>query len=157
MKQLKASVPDYLQEELERAASASGSSLSEEIRRRLEFSFKAEGVGPEDRDLIVAISDLMRFVRIQTGHEWHQHAAAHRALRHAITARLARLKPEGEPVFGPGQLPTNQLVASDDPETMGLGLEAIHFHTPQMSLEQSHELFEKTRRKLQQREKDNKS
>jgi hypothetical protein len=52
-----------------------------------------------------------------------------------ITARLARLKPAGDAVFKPGELPAARLVApdSDDPEQIGLALEAVEFHTPPMT------------------------
>jgi plasmid stability protein len=159
MKQLKVGLPDYLREELERAAAASGRSLADEVRVRLEASFESEGSDPETRALAAAVDNLASLVAIQTGHKWHKHAAANRVMRYAITARLARLKPEGEAVFQPDELPKNRLAApgSDDPDTMGLALEAINFHTPPMSLEQSHELLEKTKREFQQLDKDKKS
>jgi hypothetical protein len=159
MKQLKASVPDYLQEQLELAASASGSSLSEEIRRRLEDSFKVDGLRLEDRALIAAVAKLIGLVRVQTGHEWNQHPGSHRTLCDAIATKLARLKPEGDPVFGPDELPKSRLVApgSDDPKTMGVALEAMVFHPPEISLEQLFEMLQKPRWGFQQGEKDKKS
>ena len=153
MKQLKVGLPDYLREELERAAAASGKSLADELRVRLEASFESEGSDPETRTLVTAVDNLAELVAIQTGHKWHKHPAANRVLRYAIAARLARLKPEGEPVFGLDELPKNRLAApgSDDPETMGLALEAVNFHTQQqMSLKQRHELSEKTKRTIRQ-------
>jgi plasmid stability protein len=148
MKQLKVGLPDYLREELERAAATSGKSLADEVRVRLEASFESEGSDPETRALAAAVDNLAKLVRLQTGHKWHKHAAANRIMRYAITGRLARLQPEGEPVFRPDELPKNRPAApgSNDPETMGLALEAIDFHAPaRTSLEQSHELFEKTK------------
>jgi hypothetical protein len=56
-------------------------------------------------------------------------------MRNTITARLQRLRPEGERTFGVGELPNDRLVASDDPEAMGLGLEAVDFHQPQVDEE----------------------
>jgi hypothetical protein len=159
MKQLKVGLPDYLREELEQAAAASGRSLADEVRVRLEASFESEGSDAETRALTAAVGNLATLVRLQTGHKWHKHPAANRVMRYAITARLARLKPNGEAVFGPDELPKSRLAApgSDDPEAMGLGLEAIDFHAPQMNLEQSHELVEKSKRELQQREKGKRS
>jgi hypothetical protein len=106
--------------------------VSEEIRERLARSLDEDGIDVETRKLMAAIETLSVLVRLQTKHDWHRHPAANRVFRHAITARLARLKPEGEAVFGPDDLPapTARLVATDDVEAMGLGLEAIEFHTP---------------------------
>lgn len=77
-----------------------------------------------------AIDALSTLVQLQTGHSWHSHPAAHWVMRHALTARLQRLRPEGERVFAPDELPTARLVAagSDDPQTMGVSLEAVDFH-----------------------------
>jgi hypothetical protein len=102
MKQLKVGLPDHLREELERAAAASGKSLADEVRGRLELSFESRGSDAETRALADAVDNLAILVKIQTGHAWHQHPAAHRALRYAVTARLARLKRNGEPVFERG-------------------------------------------------------
>jgi len=155
MKQLKVGLPDYLREELEQAAAASGKSLADEVRVRLEASFESEGSDPETRALVGAVDFLAGLVNIQTGHKWHQHPAANRVLRYAIMARLARLKPNGDPVFGPDELPKRRLAApdSDDPEVMGLALEAVDFHTPRMSLKQRHELHRKTISEFQELEK----
>src|SRR5438128_1680405 len=131
-RQMGVGLPDDLRAQLEAASAAGGHSVAEEIRRRLERTFEDEGIDPETRKLMAAIGSLTTLVRLQTGHAWHSHAAANRVLRHAITARLARLKPSGEAVFAPDELPSARLVAagSDDPEAMGLGLEAVDFHTP---------------------------
>jgi hypothetical protein len=154
MKQLKIRLPDHLHEWVERAAAASERSLNEEVRMRLEASFEREGTDPETQALVAAVENLATLVKIQTAHKWHEHPAATRVLRHAITARLDRLKPNGEEVFGTEELPKSRLAApgSDDPEVMALALEAIDFHAPHMRLEQS-KMFEEAVRRLLQPEK----
>jgi hypothetical protein len=135
-------------ERLEVAAKQNGHSLAEEVRRRLERTFDQDDLDAPTRKLIAAIESLTTLVRLQTNYDWHAHAGAHRVLRHAINARLARLKPEGEPTFNVEELPKARLVAADDPDTMGKGLEAIDAHTPPLSYERRKELFEKFRQEL---------
>ncbi len=132
MQQLKISLSDEIRDQLDAASAKAEHSLGEEIRRRLQTSFDDEALDPETRRLAAAIGNLAVLVKLQTG----------RVLRHALTARLARLKPEGEPVFGSGELPIARLVASgsDDPEAMGLGLEAVDFHTPPMTAERRRQI-----------------
>jgi len=133
MTQLKVSLPDDLRSWLEAAVEGTGRSLGDEIRQRLEATFdREEKLDNQTLRLAYAIDRLASYVFLQTNHRWYDHAAANRVMRHAITARLARLRPEGDPVFQPDELPKHRLVAagSDDPEAMGLGLEALEFHTP---------------------------
>lgn len=127
MKQLKISLEDGVRESLEAAAKAGGHSLGEEIRQRLDRTFQE--ADPQTRELLDAIDSLTTLVRLQTGRDWHEHAGANRVLRRAILARLTRLKPEGEESFAGSDLPKHPLVASTDPDEMGLGLEAINFST----------------------------
>src|SRR5262249_28424025 len=107
--------------------------LSAEVRERLERTYYEDLQGDaQTRQLMNAILNLASLVKLQTGHDWHSHAGANRVMRHAITARLARLKPDGEPTFKSNELPKSRLVApgSDDVEHMGLGLEALDFSQP---------------------------
>jgi hypothetical protein len=148
-RQMGVALSDDLRDRLEKSADAAGHSVGEEIRQRLERTFAEDDArDPETRKLISAIADLAIWVRIQTNRDWHSHPAANRVLRDAITTYLARLKPSGEPVFAPGELPTVRLVAagSDDPEAMGLALEALVFHTPPMTPERQR-LLDATRAK----------
>jgi hypothetical protein len=151
MKQLKVSLPDGLRAQLDTAAASAGQSVAEEIRQRLEQSFEQDEIDQHTRQFMAAIANLVVLVRLQTGHDWHSHPAANRVLRNAITARLARLRPSGEPVFAPGELPSALLVASDDPEAMGLGLEAINFHTPPVDKARLQEMEKETMAELQRR------
>ncbi|MCG2639653.1 MULTISPECIES: hypothetical protein [Bradyrhizobium] len=127
-KQLPVSLTPHLRRELEAAAAKSSVSLGEEVRRRLFQSFADETVDVRTRDLADAVISLALDVERETGSSWHQHPAANRALRFAITARLARLKPEGDPSFKAGELPANRIItSSDDPEAIGQTIEAFDF------------------------------
>jgi hypothetical protein len=127
-KQLPVSLTPHLRRHLEAAAAKSGVSLGEEVRQRLFRSFADETVDQLTRDLAAAIIGFALDVKLETGREWHEHPAANRALRHAITARLARLKPEGDAMFVADELPANRiLTTSADPETIGVMIEAFDF------------------------------
>lgn len=108
--------------------------VSEEIRQRLERTFRNDGIDQPTRALMAAIDRFAVLVRLQTNHHWHAHAAAGRVFRRMITARLARLGIKGplsnEAVFQPGELPTALLVNSENPDEMGTALEAIDFYPP---------------------------
>jgi hypothetical protein len=125
--------------------------VSEEIRRRLAQSFALDA-DPETSRLMAAIGRVATLIRLQTNHlDWHSHPAAHWIMRHAITARLARLKPEGEPVFAPDELPKARLVNSDDPQAMGQALEAIDFHSSPISEQRAWEFTLKELREHQKK------
>jgi hypothetical protein len=151
-KQMGVALGDALRAELEASATARGHSLAAEIRRRLEETYDYDTADRQTRDLMDSVRDFATLVKLQTGHEWHSHPAANRVMRHAITARLARLKPSGEPVFKHEELPVARLFApgSDDPEAMGLAIEAVSFHQrrPTTTAEQRRESFEKTRKEI---------
>ena len=112
--------------------------VSGEIRRRLELT----SGDAETLRLLEAVSAAAVLTSLQTGHKWHAHPAAHRVLRQIILSHLARFKPAGDAVFAPGELPSARLVApdSDDPEQIGLALEALQFHTPPMTPERQQKL-----------------
>jgi hypothetical protein len=127
-KQLPVSLTPHLRRELEAAAARSGNSLGEEVRQRLFRSFADETVDQLTRDFAAAIIRFALDVKRETGREWHAHPAANRAMRHAITARLARLKPEGDAMFVADELPANRiLTTSAEPETIGTMIEAFNF------------------------------
>src|SRR5262245_26698976 len=69
--------------------------VSGEIRRRLELS----DYDAETFRLLEAVSDAAVWTKIQTGHQWHAHPAAHRVLRQILLSHLARSKPHGDPIF----------------------------------------------------------
>ncbi|MDI1347117.1 MAG: Arc family DNA-binding protein [Pseudolabrys sp.] len=129
MKQLKVAFPDDLRSRMQVSASANGRSLADEIRRRVEESFDRENsYDVQTGALVRAIDDFAALIRVATGHLWHEHAGAHWAFRNMITARLQRLRPQGERSFGAGELPNARIVASDDPEAIGHALETLNFH-----------------------------
>src|SRR6516164_5465331 len=111
--------------------------LSEEVRRRLAQSFALDA-DPGTTELMAAIVRFAGLVRMQTNHlDWRRHPGAYAVMREEILARLARLKPEGDPAFAPGELSEKRLVAADDPEAMGQGLEAIEFYVLQAPPDES--------------------
>jgi hypothetical protein len=57
------------------------------------------------------------------------------------------MKPPGEPVLGPDERP-NRLVASDDPEAIGLGLEASDFLSPPMDDPRVQRAIKETEREI---------
>jgi hypothetical protein len=142
---------DQLRERLEKASAAAGCSVGEEIRRRLERTFDQDA-DPETSKLLAAIGDFTIWVINYTGHRWHEHRAATRVLRRAILARLTRHWGESieHAVFAPGEK-KSVLVDSDDPDTLGLSLEATHFQLPPMTEERKRELSEQFKRELLER------
>lgn len=93
--------------------------LSEEIRRRVERSFEEEAYDVKTRELAALVAKLAAEVERETGSAWHTHAGAHRLLRRAILALLARLKPEG-PTFGEQPART---IPGNDLEEIGMWIE----------------------------------
>jgi hypothetical protein len=142
--QLKIALSAELRAKLEVAAGKSGFSLAEEIRSRVERTFKQDSVDEPTRNLLAFVESLPDFIRIDTRKEWHTHAAAHWVMRCGITAYLQRVRPDGERVFRPGELPPTRLVASDDPEAIGIGLESIIAHVPPADAERVQALQAKT-------------
>lgn len=128
-RQLAVALPPDLRSRLEAASAAAGHSLAEEIRARLVQSFNQDAVDEPTRKLLAAIGRFEGLIRTQSGHAWHAHAGANRTLRHMITARLQRLRPQGEATLEPADERT-RLISSNDPETVGLGLEAVESNMP---------------------------
>jgi hypothetical protein len=81
-----------LREELDRAAQQSGSSLSQEVERRLRYSIKQNDVdkleGPHHRALARAVSQLVQRIELQTGERWLGNAFTFQALKAGIDAWL---------------------------------------------------------------------
>jgi hypothetical protein len=154
-KQMGVALGDALRAELEKSAAERGHSIAEEIRRRLDESYDYDAQDAPTRSLMDAIGRFAELVRLQTGRSWHEHPAANRVMRHAITSRLARLRPPGEDEFNPNELPRNRLVAADNTEAMGQGLEAIAMQTPikKRTAEERREQFEKVKAEIKALEK----
>jgi hypothetical protein len=134
---------DELRERLEQASAAANRSVGAEIRERLAASFEAEDAADAiTRSLAATIGKLATWVLTATGHKWYAHPAAHKAFMRAIGASLANLRPEGDPVFAPGEK-KSVLIDSDDPEVIGLAVEAIVRNLPPMTPELRRLLDEK--------------
>jgi plasmid stability protein len=148
-KQLPVALTPHLRRELEAAAARSGNSLGEEVRQRLFQSFAAESVDPLTRQFADAVIGFAIDIKQETGRNWHVHPAANRALRYAITARLARLRPAGDAVFAADELPANRILTSSvDPENIGTMIEAFNFRMLDDNAKQAfdrarEEIFEK--------------
>ena len=146
MQQLKVGLDDALREYLEAASAKAGHSIGAEIRRRLLFSVMDDPTDGPTRWLMLSIRGLAGKVKTDTGHAWHSHAAAYRALRSGMRALLARLAPKDkDAVFAPDELPAVRLVNSTDPEAIGLGLEAIEFYNRPLTEDEQYRLAERDR------------
>jgi hypothetical protein len=127
-KQLPVVLTPYLRRQLETAAAKSGISLGEEVRRRLFQSFADETVDAPTRDLAKSVIGFAIDVERETGRKWHEHAAANHELCLAVTARLARLKTEGDDAFKADELPKNRIItSSEDRQPIGRTIEAFDF------------------------------
>ena len=120
MKQLKASMPDELDEKLEKASAESGRSLSAEICARIESSFAQEAVDTPTRTFLEGVSLMPAEIERETGACWHKHAGAWDAFTLAIRARLEALKPKGPTAFAERPHAT---VSTDDPIQLGVMVE----------------------------------
>jgi hypothetical protein len=114
MRQLKISLPDRLREQLNSSSAASGHSLGEEIRQRLERSCVEGRVDPRTRDLMETVAEFARLVEFEIG-PWHASLNARQTLGELISLWLQRRVPSR--TFGDLDLPA-QGAAS------GLGLGA---------------------------------
>jgi hypothetical protein len=127
-KQMGVSLPDDLRKMLEDACAGTDRSIAEEIRRRLLRTFQDDVISMALRIFMAKVGLLGVLVRTQTGQDWRTHPAANAIMRHAFNALLARTKEAGPEIFAPGELPipSRRIVAagSDDPQTMGVALEA---------------------------------
>jgi hypothetical protein len=131
MKQFKVALPDDLRSRLEKAAERSGRSIADEIRKRVEKSFDTDAAEGPTEALAAAVPELATLVRSDTGSDWHTDPASHCIFGNALAARLQRLRPDGDQKFDETKLPKHRLVASSDPEAIGLAIEAMEFQKAQ--------------------------
>ncbi len=129
-RQLAVALPDPQRERLELAAAASQHSIAEEIRRRLAQTLSAERLDAPTRELLLKIEEIAHLVRTQTGHDWYAHLDAWQVFRHAIDARLERMRPLTSASANKqlSSSPPSRLVSSQNPEAIGAALEAIAFN-----------------------------
>jgi|SRR5215469_1029559 len=101
MKQLKASMPDELVEQLEKASAKADRSLSAEIAARIEMSFRQEAIlDTPTSDFLTGLALMPAEIALECGAAWHKHAGAHEVFAQAILSRLDELKPGGPTSFG---------------------------------------------------------
>jgi hypothetical protein len=127
MQSLKISLPDETRAALDAASAQSGKSLADEIRVRLARSFARDAGDKPTRDLQTAVDRLTNLIRWQFGHAWHSSADAYAAFTFGIMGAIGRHKPADD--AAPKSDQPVQLIASDEPRTIGLGLEALAFNT----------------------------
>jgi hypothetical protein len=131
MKQLKVALPDGLRQMLEHFAKQSGRSLADEIRTRLERSLADETRGKPTNDFLFTIDHLVEMVERHYGYSWFEHPDSIRALSTAISARLDRVSPSPDKVLKEHSRRTSEpMVASKNPEAVGIALEAVAFSSP---------------------------
>jgi hypothetical protein len=119
-KQIAVSLGPDLRDFLEIASSASGVSLSEEVRRRLVRTLQEDARDQNLRSLIDDIAGVIEILKFKTGTDWHSDAATHAAFRAAILALVGERKPDGFPHFSaPHELLGGGVSVGDDPETIG--------------------------------------
>jgi hypothetical protein len=90
--------------------------LSDEIRERLERTFKYDEVDPVTRELVEGLINIATLLRIDFGAEWHAWPRAYEAFAAAVAQRLAGYVPP------PGVMAdaASEMLSSDDlPETVG--------------------------------------
>jgi hypothetical protein len=126
-KQMGVSLSDDLRKMLEDACAGTGRSIAEEIRERLWRTFREDVIGKSLKNFMTEAAMLAFMTRWQTRQDFRTHPAANAVLRHALNAWIARTKKSGPETFAPAELPNfRRFVAagSDDPQTIGLALEA---------------------------------
>jgi hypothetical protein len=96
-KQMGVGLPAELRERLEAASAGAGHSLAEEIRQRLERTFKEDTLDPVTRELITGIINLAETIRLDLGAAWYAYPAIHEAFAAAIAQRLAGYVPPSTP------------------------------------------------------------
>jgi hypothetical protein len=99
----------------------SGRGLSDEIRERLERTFKEDAIDPAMRELRDALPRIAEALHREYGAEWHEWPQAHAAF---VAAALARLAGYAPPVRQPEtavEVLSNPLLAppTDSPEVIG--------------------------------------
>jgi hypothetical protein len=107
--------------------------LSDEIRKRLKWSFEIEPIDVPTKEFLKDIALLAAEIEHETGSPWHGHACSYAAFRQAILSRLARLKPQSDNLAF-GARPRRSGPA-DDPQEIGVWAEYHVEQTRNMSAE----------------------
>jgi hypothetical protein len=87
--------------------------LSDEIRDRIERTFKEDQIDPVTREFRDGLINIAELLRLDFGAEWHNSTRAHQAFAAALVQRLAAYAP-------PPDQPSAAVEALfDQPETIG--------------------------------------
>jgi hypothetical protein len=120
LKQVSVALPAETRSLLEAAASAGRHSVAEEIRARLERTFKEDSADAPTRELQLGIANIAALLREPSGADWWTSSAGHHAFSAAVAERLAGYAPPPPPAPSPSAF---DLFASSglfgDPETVG--------------------------------------
>jgi hypothetical protein len=93
---------------------ASERGLSDEIRERLDRTFKYDAVDPVTRELLEGLINIAVLLRVDFGAEWHAWPGVYRAFAAAVAQRLSAYAP------GPGMLvDPESAIQEDELETIG--------------------------------------
>jgi hypothetical protein len=87
---------------------ASERGLSDEIRERLERTFKYDAVDPVTRELLEGLINIAALLRVDFRAEWHSWPGAYRAFAAAVAQRLSAYAP------GPGMLVDPESAIQED-------------------------------------------
>ena len=139
MQRLKIALPDELRARLDAASAKSGQSVAEEIRSRVEASFAREAADKPSADFLADLALMPAEIELETGAAWHVHAGSHATFTRAILSRLLRFKPKGSMTFGPRPHAT---VSNDDPNDLGVLIEARLHQMPDFSTSPTRRLME---------------
>jgi hypothetical protein len=121
MKQMKVALSDELRARLDAASAKSGQSVAEEIRSRVETSFKQEAIlDKPTSDFLTGVALMSAEITRECGAAWFEHAGAFEVFRQAILSRLEEFKPKGATAFGDRPHAT---ISDDDPIQLGLMVE----------------------------------
>jgi hypothetical protein len=143
-RQMGVGLPADLRAQLEAASTAAGHSVAEEIRRRVERTFKEDGIDPVTRELRDDIVQLAELVRFDVAGDWHSDPVAHAAFRSAVLALIGERKPKGVQIFGAArELFGAGISQSDDPDTIGRALVRHHRRTRAEREKLSQELLDR--------------
>jgi hypothetical protein len=132
-RQLAVALPEEFRSRLEASAAGSGVSLAEEIRRRVRLSFEQDAVDRPTRDLLAAVRWIAEELDRQAAPvSWQNHPKANEALTEALRTWLEIIKPRR----APGGVAASDLMAPDDPPTLGRSI-ARHYQRFKSEMEKS--------------------
>jgi hypothetical protein len=152
MKQLKVALPDELRARLDAVSEKSGRSVAEEIRARVEESFKrAAVVDKPTRDFLEGLALIPAEIEREFGAAWDKHAGAHEYFTRVVLARLEVLKPKGSSEFGDRPHATLPLptVLGRDPAQLGSIIENRLRQHPDFTTSAARRLMEDEYRRMQ--------